>query len=134
MSHRCLSWILTLIAFLLFGLACTLSRKTEGSLDLSSRDTLSEMDGLFRQLEKADNPPPQLVARCGMEDFYRQNPSIKGQLTPIVEATVQIKLTDDLITRLKTSPKSLSQQLKACLGQDKRFAPASGASLADAEY
>ena len=92
------------------------------------------MKGLIRQREKAKRPPSQLVARCGLQDFYRQNPSIRGQLTPILEAAIQVKLTDDLMARMKTSPKSLSQQLKECLVQKDLFYRSSEPSLADAEY
>lgn len=130
MSHRTLSWVLTLTAFLLFALACTIGRKvSKGEPDRTTELRMQKDPAANKKTtSKQRSPSARELARCGMEDFYRKNPTLRGHMPPVLESAVRVKLVDHLSSQLETS-RDMSPAVLHCLGQQRREANA----LADAE-
>jgi hypothetical protein len=122
MSHRTLSWILTLTAFLLFALACTLGRNAADTDDggLQKKNTLSKVTAAVTgsgvlQSGMQTLFSPKKLRFCAMKEFYRQNPSLKGHLTAPLEAAIRVKMVDHLRAQIKTIPPDLEKRFQRCL-------------------
>ena len=124
MSHRTLSWILTLTAFLLFALACTLGRNAADEAPLSPQPAtknaplVSVVNALNLQgtgFEKWFSN--QAIRTCAMKEFYRENPALQGHLSNTLEAAIRVKMIDHLRAQMRNVPPRLKARLQKCLSQ-----------------
>ncbi len=134
MSHRNLSWLLTILAFLLFGLACTLSRNKKGKFKVTPEKTLAMIEETAKKVHKT-NPAPNngVIASCGLEYFYKENSSFLKPMPPVLESAVKIKLAEDISNSLKNNPSSLSEHVKKCIKKNQQRITESSI-FADADY
>ncbi|MCD6497286.1 MAG: hypothetical protein J7M25_03175 [Deltaproteobacteria bacterium] len=91
MSHQKASWILSLAAFVLFALACTIGRyATQPSTKLPTA-TAAALSGALTTTRSPEKPFARSRNRV-MEDFYGAQPELQGRIPPVLEAAVRIKL------------------------------------------
>jgi len=134
MSHRNLSWLLTLLAFLLFGLACTLSRNKKGKFKITPKKTLAKIEETAKKDHKANTAPNKaVIASCGLNYFYKENSSFLKPMPPVLENAIKIKLAEDISNSLKNNPSSLSEQVKKCIKKNGQHITESPI-FADADY
>lgn len=134
MSHRNLSWLLTLLAFLLFGLACTLSRNEKGKFKVTPEKTVAMIEKTAKKVHKANTAPNKaVIASCGLKYFYKENSSFLKPMPPVLESAIKIKLAEDISNSLKNNPSSLSEHIKKCIKKNQQHIT-ENPIFADADY
>jgi hypothetical protein len=135
MSQRMLSWVLTLTAFCLFALACTLGRRVvdvdrcpPGARAADKRPTANQKNKPSQTANDGAPPSRSALAECGMEDFYRKNPSLRGHMSSVLESAVRVKLINHLDFQIQNAPRDIPRDIRRCLNE--KSAPR--ATLADA--